>query len=318
MSPMMMLLVMMVAVWKSTEWILSEETSQRCRTSWRTRWRWYFSRWSKTIATSHRHSFGTGAMSCCAHTSSQLVTSVSYYVPELSLTNTSQSCYSLMRLKICRLKCRDDIFLGFFRIMDEMTSRAIRAQSSCVVSATKFGLVLGMSLKVSQLLKPMSKLALVTILASSILFKWSTQLCLVTTWVLNNLSSLLWILRRLTQTSVKLLVLRQRLLRFYTQRMPQHRVCNSKLVFCLMHLVLEQRTRSWRSVVMVVVHLLMSCICRWKRSESRSSLDHCPSWRLPDIGRRKSVVVSHLLLLDLLSSGWHKSVQETMRSYVSL
>jgi hypothetical protein len=63
--------------------------------------------------------------------------------------------------------------------MDEVTSRAVRAESGSVKSAAEFRLVLRVSAQIAQLVMTVSKLTFVAILASASFFEGPTQLGLV-------------------------------------------------------------------------------------------------------------------------------------------
>lgn len=63
--------------------------------------------------------------------------------------------------------------------MDEVAPWSIGAKPNGVESAAQLGLVLWVSGQASQLMDSMGKLALVTVLAGSILLKRTAQLCLV-------------------------------------------------------------------------------------------------------------------------------------------
>lgn len=60
-----------------------------------------------------------------------------------------------------------------------MATRSVRAESDSVESAAEFRLVFGVPHQRAQLVKAVSKLTLVAVLARPVLFKWTAQLRLV-------------------------------------------------------------------------------------------------------------------------------------------
>lgn len=78
---------------------------------------------------------------------------------------------------------RRRIIAGFFGIMNEMATRAIRAKADGMESAAQFRLVFRMTDETAQLVKSVRKLALVAVFARAILFVRSAQFRLVATRV---------------------------------------------------------------------------------------------------------------------------------------
>jgi len=63
--------------------------------------------------------------------------------------------------------------------MDKVAARSVRAKANTVVGTTKIGLILRMAVDVTDFYSAMSKLALLTILASAILLEGTAHLGLV-------------------------------------------------------------------------------------------------------------------------------------------
>lgn len=72
------------------------------------------------------------------------------------------------------------VYARLLEVVDEMAARPVRAESDRVEGAAQFGLVLGMTGEIAQLVVTMSELTLVAILARAALFVRPTEFRLVT------------------------------------------------------------------------------------------------------------------------------------------